>query len=876
MRIRNHSLSGVAAGLVAVAIVQVGCGGKSSDSSVRAPEISSFVATNAVADANGNLSVTSGTSPQLKAFFATTGGDARIGTTLIQSGVTIVMAPITADTDYTLTVTNSAGAKTTATISIKVVTQAVASVYVGTVAGAGMHSGPVAKAAEFNFNSTGAPAQDAAGNIYVADTNNHTIRKIGTDGSVSVLAGKVGVSGTTNALGTAAAFKTPRAVVADAKGNLYVADGGNALIRRIDSNGNVTTLAGSTSGNADHATNPLLAKFKSPTAFALDATANILYVADYANHNIRRVYLDPATGNATKVDTLAGSNAATAVSGKGDGVGTAASFLNPAGLALANGTLFVGDLGNSLIRTVTVADATVKTIAGGAAPINPPEGASNTTPIQFMDGQGAAAMFSSPAGLAVDANGTVYVADSKNNNIRKLTFDGTNWNVSTFCGATLPAFDPAVDPTSTTSPWGASAMKYSSPAYGTNDGAGNQAKFNTPYGLSLSSDGSKLLVVDSYSSVLRSVDLASAVAATVAGSVRTQANTEGLGTSARMKTPGAVVADANGSLIVVDGGNYQLRLINPQGFAQAWKITYPDPSTVTWPTSVANLTTPVQFSPKFAALDGQGGVYVLVQYNDAKYFSADATKLKTTANYQMVLLKVAANGATTRVFPAAGAASPFTNPSGLVVDKAGAFAYVADKGTTTPTATPKAIYQIDLTAGTVTPSATLANTPTALAIDAADALVWAEGASASNGFVKTSPTFAGIATPTILAGATDGAFGFRDGNVGAKAAATTGLLNGPTGLAIVSDATTGAAKTVYIAESGNHAIRRVDVASKAMTTIVGLSDGSTYGVPVLYGAKPGIGAGISLWQPQSVAVMPDGTLAVITNDGVMKVTPVLP
>jgi sugar lactone lactonase YvrE len=275
---------------------------------------------------------------------------------------------------------------------------------------------------------------DSAGNVYVADTANHRIRKVTPAGVVTTLAGG-SESGYTNGTGTAAKFKSPRGVSIDGAGNVYVADTGNAQIRKIttggvvtmfgttlftslrsvavDSAGNVyvaetgmhrirkvtpagvvTTLAGDgTAGYADGTGTAV--KFNYPYGVAVDSVGNV-YVADFYNFRIRKV--TPAG----VVTTLAGSS-----SGYADGTGTAAQFRGPSGVAVDSaGTLYVTD--NNRIRKVTSAGV-VTTLAG------------STTGSSYVDGTGTAAQFCVPSGVAVDSAGNVYVADTNNHRIRKIT-----------------------------------------------------------------------------------------------------------------------------------------------------------------------------------------------------------------------------------------------------------------------------------------------------------------------------------------------------------------------------------------------------------------------------------------------------------------------
>jgi streptogramin lyase len=140
--------------------------------------------------------------------------------------------------------------------------------------------------AKFNY-PTGV-AVDAAGNVYVADGNNHRIRKISPTGAVSTLAGDGSNSFADNTNPLLAKFSNPTGAAVDAAGNVYVADYNNNRIRKISPTGGVSTLAGDGSRNFADNTNPLLAKFNNPYSVAVDAAGNV-YVADSNNHRIRKL-----------------------------------------------------------------------------------------------------------------------------------------------------------------------------------------------------------------------------------------------------------------------------------------------------------------------------------------------------------------------------------------------------------------------------------------------------------------------------------------------------------------------------------------------------------------------------------------------------------
>jgi sugar lactone lactonase YvrE len=290
---------------------------------------------------------------------------------------------------------------------------------VTTLAGTAGHKGSTDGAgaiAQFNFPHS--LVVDSNGTVYVADMDNHTVRKITAVGVVTTLAGVAGQSGSLDGTGAAARFKSPAGIALDASGTLYVTDAANHTVRKISPAGVVTTLAG-TPGQKGTADGPgPAARFNAPHAVVVDA-AGIVYVADTYNHTIRKIM---PTGAVT---TLAGQPGQ---KGGTDGAGPAARFRHPSGLALdAERTLYVADNGNHTIRKVT-ATGLVSTLAGQAGHKG------------SADGPGAVARFDVPGGVAVDASGMVYVADYFNSTIRQITPLG---EVTTFAG--MPRFWRSLD-----------------------------------------------------------------------------------------------------------------------------------------------------------------------------------------------------------------------------------------------------------------------------------------------------------------------------------------------------------------------------------------------------------------------------------------------
>ena len=253
------------------------------------------------------------------------------------------------------------------------------------------------------FNYTGSVRVAANGLVYVADASNHTVRKITPDGVVTTLAGVPGVAGSADGPGSVARFNGPAGVAIDVAGNVFVADAQNFTIRRISPAGIVSTVAGVAGVQGRSDGTGAAASFYDPENLALDAGGN-LYIADGAGNIIRKV--TPAG----VVTTLAGA----ATSGAVDGIGSAARFNLISGIAVdALSNVYVGDFLNNAVRKITPAGV-VTTLAGLAGRRN----------FGFIDGKGVNARFDGPTGLAVDAGGMIYVADSNNNAIRKITPDG--------------------------------------------------------------------------------------------------------------------------------------------------------------------------------------------------------------------------------------------------------------------------------------------------------------------------------------------------------------------------------------------------------------------------------------------------------------------
>ena len=318
-------------------------------------------------------------------------------------------------------------------------------------------------------NGTGSAAQfynpqdvavDSAGNVYVADSSNDTIRKVTPQGVVTTLAGFAGSWGSANGTGSAARFHSPYGVTVDTQGNIYVTEIGNATIRKVTSAGVVTTWAGLAGYRGANDGTASAARFQVPCGVTVDSAGN-LFVADDFNNTIRKVTSSQVV---TTIAGQAGYNA-----GSTDGTGNAAQFYYPDGVAAdTNGNVYVADFNNNTIREISPVGSNwvVTTLAGLAGSV----GSAN--------GTNSAARFNGPADVAVDSAGNLYVADINNCNIREVTPVGTNWVVTTLAGL--------------------------AGSVGSADGMGSGARFRYPSGLAVDSAGN-IYVADTYNHTIREV-----------------------------------------------------------------------------------------------------------------------------------------------------------------------------------------------------------------------------------------------------------------------------------------------------------------------------------------------------------------------------------
>jgi len=530
------------------------------------------------------------------------------------------------------------------------------------------------------FSGPNGIAFDVTGNAYIADTNNHTIRRVAPDGLVSTIAGSPGFAGFTDGPVASARLVNPIGVVVAPNGDLYVLQ--PTMVRKI-SGGTVSTLAGSSASGALDGVGTA-ARFANLTRGIVDAEGN-LYVGD--STAIRKI-----TPSGT-VTTFAGT---LGTIGYVDGAPGVARVNGPRGFAFQpDGSLLFLDSSNSALRKADAAGA-VTTLAG-----SPPPSASST----YLDGAGTAARFAVPQDLARAPDGTLYIIDGSST-VRRVD---TALNVTTIAGL---AFN-----------------------VGFTDGTGPAARLSNPRSLAWDPAASRLLLIDS-GNIVRSITPAGVVT-TIAGVA--PGSEDGVGTAARFNQPVGLVLDVDGNLIVSDASNRTLRKVTPTGVTTTLagssasfeirdgaagvarfgspgnlarhpvtgEIYLFDSGRIRKVAADGAVTTFVGPTDTFGVTGSADGVGSAARFNSLGYLSfAPNGDLFVADHFNHTIRKVTANGTVTTVAGVAGSAgsvdgsvaggaatSPvrFNFPRGVVAD-AGGNLYVAEGST---------IRKID-SAGTVT------------------------------------------------------------------------------------------------------------------------------------------------------------------------------
>ena len=388
-----------------------------------------------------------------------------------------------------------------------------------TIAGNGIvgYNGNGGPASASEINNPSGVAVDATGNIYIADAGNNCIRKINTSGIITTMAG----NGTAGYLGdggaaTAAELYNPLAVAVDVLGNIYIADAGNQCIRKVSTGGIITTIAGAGvggfSGDGGPATN---AVFNTPAGVAIDGTGNI-YISDEYNARIRMIDVSGI------INTIAG-NGTFGFSGDG-GPAAIAELYQPTGIALnAAGNIYIADQVNNRIREIN-SSGIITTISGTGA--------------GGFSGDGGPATLAevyTPAGLATDGAGNIYIADGNNDRVRKINSSGI---INTIAGGGTSGYGDG--------------------------GPATNAQFSHPHDIAFDAAGN-VYIVDYYHNLIRKVNTSGIISTFAGNGIQGYSGDGGPATDAALNWPFGIAIDNAGNVFISDGLNHCIRKVNTSG-----------------------------------------------------------------------------------------------------------------------------------------------------------------------------------------------------------------------------------------------------------------------------------------------------------------------
>jgi uncharacterized protein (TIGR03437 family) len=677
----------------------------------------------------------------------------------------------------------------------KVDPQGIISTYAGT--GVPGYSGDLGQAAAAKLNTPSSIALDAKGNMYVADSGNFVIRRIAVDGTINTIAGNGNPTAAGDNGPAISAQIDPVAVAVDTQGNYYIADGDNYRIRMVNANGIITTIAGTgTAGYSGDGGQATSATIDFVTDLAVDNAGNV-YLADYYNLAIREI---AATGVIT---TIAGGINYGSIDG---GVPATMVIMVPDGVALdGSGNLYISDddLNNTVIWRLDLSTDLIFTVAGTGA-----------VGFQGDGGPAIAAELNSPGGLAISA-GQVYFADTENARVRKIA----NTIISTVAGTSIRDNGPAT-----------------------------LTFLNYPEGLAIDSAGD-ILVADTGNNAARRFR--------VGGDINTFGQVLG--------TPYGVAVDQAGNFYVTNEGfgfpsdNPHILKLEPDGTTSIIAGNGPDGfGGDTGQAGDASINT-----PQGVAVDTAGNVYLAD-------FGNNRVRM---INTQGIITTIAGDGKPFFSGDGGPATAAGMNPAGVAVDGLGDVFIVDESNNRIRKVTPNQI--ITTVVGTGVPgytgdggpaTAATLNTPTGIALDQAGNLYIADLGNSvvrrvtANGLITT---IAGNGTLTPSSG---------DGGPAAAAA-----LN-PWGVAVDQ------AGNVYVTDSFNDRVRMLTpqvVRPASMTIVSGNGQaatvGTTLGAALVLKVSDSAGAGIP-GAFVNFAVSPEGAAtlspspALTLNDGTVSLT----
>ncbi|WP_461075288.1 NHL repeat-containing protein [Spirosoma flavus] len=582
-------------------------------------------------------------------------------------------------------------------------------------------------------------AVDNNGNLFIAEYVNHRIRKVTSDGIISTVAGNgnAGYSGD-GAAATSAQLKSPYAVAVDENGNLYIADSGNHCIRKVTSNGLINTLTGN--GIAGYNGDGILAttaQLNSPLGVALDGNGNIL-IADRYNQRIRKVSPDGM------ISTIAGNGIA---GFSGDGGQASNAKLNaPYTVATdISGNLFIADVSNNRIRKVRP-DGVINTIAGNGFDQYSGDGGPATN-----------AQLNYPNAVGIDGNGNLYIADTGNDFIRKVTPGGIISSVTYFDLATGIAIDGNNIPIvadygnhfiGKVSPGGYVAVVAGnrSPGYSGDGGPATNAQLAQPYGVAADGNGN-FYIADQANNRIRKVNSAGIINTIAGNGTRGFSGDGGTATAAQLDLPCAVAVDGNGNIYISDRVNQRIRKVTPGGI-----ISTIAGNGIQGYGGDGGLATNAQLNDPYGiAVDGSGNLYIAETGNH---------RIRKVSP-QGIISTIAGNGSIG--FSGDGGLSTAAQlyfPSGITVDGSGNLYIVDRNNERIRKVTPPAFVNVSPTNPPAICSASLLNLTAVAANFTPSSFSWSSqpaGISATGATLQiTAPTVSVPTVYTITVTASDG------------------------------------------------------------------------------------------------------------------------
>jgi gliding motility-associated-like protein len=602
------------------------------------------------------------------------------------------------------------------------------------------------------FNNPAEMAIDGAGNIYIADEGNNVIRKVTPDGTVSTFAG-TGAPGSSDGTLTTATFDQPTGLAFDAAGNLYVSDFNTNIIRKITPAGNVSTFAGTANQAGKTDGTGAAARFSGPNYLVTDPAGNI-YVSDLKNNIIRKIT------SAGIVTTMAGTGA----TGLNNGNGQVATFNGPQGMTLdPEGNLYVADRNNYVVRKITPSGI-VSTFAGSGI-----RGATNGYPLTAVN-------LSYPSDIIIDASGDFYLADG--GQIRKISPSGYTIDKPLPQGLN---FDPTTGIISGIPTVVTPSTNYTVTAYNTSGSSSYvidlTIKASPIQAPQISYITPRIYTVNTVITPLAPTNTGGPVPSNIYGQINTFAGSgtagkiDATGRAASFFNPAGIIFDAAGNLYVADAGNNQLRKITPGGTVS---------------------TVPNYHGNAFClAIDGAGNIYVADAANN------QVEKVSTSGAVSVLAGHPAAGSAN-----GTGIAAGFNKPVAIAIDVSGNL-FVADElNNLIREITPEGAVSAFAGSGAQTEAdgtgiSASFNHPAGLAFDASGNLYVSD--NGGNTIRKISPagavsTFAG-----------NGSAGSADGP------GTSATFNGPQGLAFDEIG------YLYVADGGNNMVRKISPLGTVIT-----------------------------------------------------------